>query len=289
MDAENIVVGLQAANSLKVGNYGAVEADAVDVGFITGGVKISHEETQYDVKPDQVIGTVKKFITDEGMKITLSMIEITAAKMALAFGYPTTAVVDGVFYFGGKTSVTERTLFINPKGIGGGNAKLTIWKCVPTGKTSPAYTKGKETVIDVEFDVLVDTTKTDEQRFGHFDPGTSDTTPPTVALSSPVDGGTVVKDAKTTVEWTITEANPMDENSIVYGDTVQIINTTVPAAAALVAGAISYNAATKKILFTPTANWTASDSLQAIISTGLKDKAGNRLAAPKIEQFSVTA
>lgn len=117
----------------------------------------------------------------------------------------------------------------------------------------------------------------------------ADSTAPVVALSSPVDGGTVVKDAKTTVEWTFTEASALDENTIVYGDTVVILNITTPATATLVAGALVYTASTKKMVFTPTANWTASDSLQAMVTTGVKDAAGNALAATKIEQFSVTA
>lgn len=288
-DINNIVVGLQAENTLKVGAYGAAEGSAVDVGLIKGGVKISHEETQYDVKVDQYIGTVKKAITDEGMKVTLSMAEVSLANLAVAFGYPLTAVDGGTFSFGAKTSVTERTLYINPKGPGTGNAKITLWRCVPTGKTSPAYTKEKETLVDVEFDVLVDTSKTAEQRFGKWEQTSSDSTPPTVALSTPADGGTVTKATLGTVTWTITEANAVDENSIIYGDTFSIINTTTPASAALVAGSIAYSAVAKTVTFTPSVAWNASDTFQAIVTRGLKDVAGNRLAAIKVEQFSVTA
>ena len=116
----------------------------------------------------------------------------------------------------------------------------------------------------------------------------SDKTSPTVALSSPVDGGTVVKDTAGTVEWTITEVGGVDISTIVYGDTFSIINTTVPASAALVPGSLAYNGTTKKVTFTPTDNWTASDTFQAIVTTGLRDTSGNRLAAIKVEQFSAT-
>lgn len=289
MDLDNVVVGLQSANTLKIGNYGDAEGDAVDVGLIKGGIKIAHGETQYDVKVDQFIGTVKSFITDEEMTITLTIAEASLANFAAAFGYPTAAVSDGVFSFGGKTSVTERTVYINIKGPAGGNAKISLWKCIPSGKSSPAYTKEKETLVDIELKVLVDTTKTAEQRFGQWAQTSGDTTAPVIALSSPVDGGTLTKDAKGAIEWTITEANEIDENTIVYGDTFQIINTTTPASAALVAGTIAYNAATKKVTFTPTSNWTASDTFQVIVTRGLKDSSGNRLAATKIEQLSVGA
>ena len=289
MNVDNIVLGLQETNTVKIGAYGAVEGDAVDAGLIKGGVKYTHEEVQYEVKVDQFIGTVKKFITDESLKITLSFVEASLSSFAIAFGYPSSAIVGNKFSFGGKTTVTERSMFVNPKGPADGNSKLVLYKVVPTGKTSPAYTKEKETLIDVEFDVLVDTSKTAEGRFGYIEQDAADATPPTVALTTPADGGTVTKNTKGTVTWTITEANEVDENSIVYGATFIILNITVPATASLVAGTISYNAATKVVTFTPTSNWTASDSLQAIVSTGLKDAQGNALAATKIEQFSVTA
>lgn len=289
MDVNNIVVGLQEANTVKVGAYGAAEGAAVDAGLIKGGVKYQHDETQYEIKVDQFIGTIKKFITDETMKITLSFAEASLANFAVAFGYPTGAVAANQFKFGGKTSVTERTLYINPKGPAGGTSKLVLWKCVPTGKTSPAYTKEKEVLIDVEFDVLVDTTKTAEERFGYIEQAGGDSVAPTIALSTPVDGGTVAKTTLNTVAWTITEVNAIDENSLVYGSTFLIMNTTVPASASLVAGSISYNAGTKVVTFTPSVAWNASDTMQVIVTTGLKDASGNRMAAAKIEQFSVTA
>ena len=289
MDVSNIVVGLQAANTLKVGNYGDLEAAAVDVGLIKGGVKIQHDETQYNVQVDQFIGTIAKKITDESLKVTLSLAEVSLANLAIAYGYPTGAVAAGSFTFGGKTSVSERTLYINVNGPAAGSSKITLWRAVPTGKTSPAYTKEKETLIDVEFDVLVDTTKTAEQRFGKQDQTGSDVTPPTIAQTTPADGGTVLLNTKNTVVWTITEANGVDENTIVYGDTFQIIDITTPASAALIAGTLVYSASAKTVIFTPTSNWVASASLQAIVSTGFKDAAGNRLAAIYIKQFSVTA
>ena len=111
----NIVLGLNAANTLKVGALDAVEGDAVDVGLIKGGIKIDHDESQYEVEVDQFIGTVKKFITKESMKVTLSIAEPTLANLAVAFGYPTGAVASTTFSFGAKTSVTERTLTEPPK------------------------------------------------------------------------------------------------------------------------------------------------------------------------------
>jgi len=288
-DKDNVVVGLQSLNTLKVGNYGDLEAAAVDVGFIKGGVQFEHDEDELLIFVDQAMGAIARKTTKESMKIKLTFSEASLENLAVAFGYPTTAVSSDIFYLGGKTSNTERTLFVNVNSPDAGTRKYTLWKCVPDGKSNHAYKKDGETLIDVSFHVLEDVAKTAEQRFGNIEDTGLDTTPPTIALSTPTDGGTVTKATKGIVVWTITETNQMDENSIVYGDTVSIINITTPASAALVAGSIVYSPTAKTITFTPDAVWTTLESMQAIVTTGLKDLAGNKLAAMKIEQFSVSA
>jgi hypothetical protein len=100
-------------------------------------------------------------------------------------------------------------------------------------------------------------------------------------LSSPVDGGTVVAGAKTVVQCTFTEAaNAIDEGTLVLGETVIVSDIETPLSSAAVAGSISYNAATKVLTFTPTSNWAAAtNNYQIQITTGVKDTAGNALAA----------
>ena len=286
---DNIVVGLQATNTLKIGNYGDNEASAVDVGYIAGGVKMEHGEEQYSVKVDQVIGTIKKYVTDETLKITVAIAEATVENLAIAFGLPTSAVSAGVLKFGGKTTATERVLYINTKGINDGNRKTTLYKGVPDGNTSPAYKKDDKTLIDVTFEVLADTSKAAGEQFGEIEETGTDSTAPTVAMTTPADGDTVTKDTKGTVLLTFTETNQMDENSLIYGDTMIINNTTTPGSAVFVAGSIVYDPTAKTITFTPDSNWTASDTFQLTVSTGVRDMNGNNLAAPFIGQFSVTA
>lgn len=292
--AANVVVGMQAANTLKVGAYGDAEGSAVEVGFIDGGVEFEHAEDAYLVYVDQAMGAIDRKTTKESLRIKLNLAEATLANLAVAYGYPTTALSSVTLSIGGKTSNTARSLFINVNAVSSGTRKYTFYKCFPDGNSVHSYKKDDKTMYTVTFEVMEDTSKTAEQRFGTVVDSSTDTTPPTVALSTPVDGGTVTKDAAGTVTWTITEAtNAIDENTVIYGAednaTFMIINTTTPGSAALVAGTIAYSAATKNVVFTPTSSWTASDTFQVIVTTGLRDTAGNHLATPKIEQFSVTA
>jgi len=292
MQTQNIVFGfnLGAAAQLKIGAYGAGAAAAVDVGRTEGGVEFSLEREMVQVDTDQDPGpTAIKEIRRFG-KLKFSLAEATLENLAIALNLPTTAVAAGKLSMGAPSGgELYREVFLYVDGPAGGTRTYWVPKCSVSGAGTHAYMKDGKTVIEVEMDVLWDTAQAAGEEMGTYEDAGGDTTAPTVELTTPVDGGTVLKDAKSIVVWTITEANQIDASTLVYGDTFQIINTTVPASAALVAGTIAYNAVAKTVTFTPTANWTASETMQAIVSTGLKDLAGNRLAATKIEQFSVTA
>ena len=266
----NIVVGIQNDSTLKIAAYATAESTAVDAGYIKGGVAISHDETRYEVKVDQALGAVDMVPTAEKMSIKLSLAEATLANLALAYGYA--AASGGSFSFGSKDSAQYRTLYINVKGPGGALRKYTFWKCSPNGKTSQAYKRDNETVVDIEFDVLCDTTKDQYCRFGMVTDSGADTTPPLFALATP----SVAANSLASVVVAITEAGAMDEASLKYG-----VSIMVRSGSSLVNGALSYNSAAKTLAFTPAAAWTAG-SYQFVATTGVKDACGNRLAAPFI-------
>jgi hypothetical protein len=287
--SDNIVVGLQTNNTVKVGVYGTVEGSCTELGLTEGGVEITGAREYYERMADQYIGVLGVDKTKERLTVKFSVAEATLDNLRLALDYPAAALVASVLTGGGNPTATYLTLFVNVKSVGGNNRKYEFIKVINISGAGHAYKKNEKTLIEFEFLVIQDTAKAaNQQMFIVTDSGV-DTTAPAVALSTPVDGGTVVKVTKGTVVWTITEAGAMDVNSIEYGNTVLILNTTVHATAVLVAGSIAYDATAKTITFTPTANWTASDTLQAQITTGLCDMAGNHLAATKIEQFQVTA
>jgi len=286
------VLNLIAKNAtMKIGTYGQAEGAALDIGALEGGVGVEAPREYYEVKADAWQGVVGLKKIGEKMTIKCAMAEITLANLAIAFDYPATAITGGtLFKFGGDDTVTFRTIYINGAGPGGGTRKITLHKVASVGSAPHSYKKGEKTIVELELTVLEDTTKAAKERYGQIEDTPADTTPPTIALSTPLDGGTVAQGTKGVVVWDIAEANEMDESSIVYGNegnaTIMIINTTVPATAALVAGSIVYNATLKQITFTPDDSWTNLDEFQAIVTTGLKDAAGNHLAAVKIEQFS---
>ena len=289
----NIVVGL-GSGTVKIGAYGAAEGDCVDVGATEGGVEISVPQEFYEKRCDQEIGVLDLIKTSEKCTVKVALAEATQTLLARAMNYnPTTAISSSVLSFGGSSATNYLTLFLNVKGPTGGTRQYHFWKAVCVSSATHKYVRGDKTVIECEFSVIQDTTKTTDQQLGTETDSSSDTTAPTIAMTTPADGGTVVKDAKGTVLLTITETNLMNENTIVYGDsdggTIQILNVTTNTAVTLVAGTIVYDSTAKTITFTPTSNWTASDKLMVMVSTGLMDAAGNHLASTFIGHFSVTA
>ncbi len=283
----NVVVGL-GAGTIKIGTYGQAEGSADDLGYTEGGVELAVEREYFEKIVDQEIGPLELFKTAERATLKLTLAEATLENLAKAIDYPAAAITASTLVFGGSATVNELTIYLNVLGPSGAARKYTFHKCVITSAATHSYKKDDKTMIEMEILVLQDTSKTTDQQLASIVDTGGDTTAPTVVLTTPAEAGTVTKDAKGIVLLTITETNALNENTIIYGDTVQIINTTA-ASEGLVAGSIVYDSVGKTITFTPTSNWVASDTIIAMVSTGLQDVAGNALAATYIGEFSVTA
>ena len=289
---DNIVVGLQTVNTVKVGVYGTAEGACTELGFTEGGIEITNAREYFEKKADQYIGTLGVVKTSERPTVKLSIAEATLDNMRLAWDYPAAALVASVLTIGGNPTATELTLFINCNSVGGNTRKYEFLKVICIAAGTHSYKKDDKTMIEMEFLVMQDTSAAANEQMCIITDSGVDTTAPTIAMTAPADGGTVADGARTVVTLTITDAGVIDENSLIYGAedgaTIMILNDTVRATTVLVAGAITYDAATKVITFTPTVNWVTAETYQLIVTTGLKDMAGNHLATTFIGQFSAT-
>lgn len=111
--------------------------------------------------------------------------------------------------------------------------------------------------------------------------GSSDTTPPTVTNVSPADGDTAVA-LNTTVVWTFSEALAL---STVHSGNFMVYESV---SGTQVDGELTINAARTNVTFTPAAQLAASTAHTALVTTGVKDLAGNKLAAAHITTFTTT-
>lgn len=109
-----------------------------------------------------------------------------------------------------------------------------------------------------------------------YDPGV-DTTPPTVSSTAPTDAQSLA--APASVIWTMSKA--MDPNYLT-GDYVYVM-TVAGAAKAGAAVAVG-----STVVFTPTTVFAGGTDYIAVMSTGVRDLAGNRLAARSVVNFTTT-
>ena len=289
--AANIVVGSPA--NIKYVAYGGVEGGAADLGFTQEGAQLIPTMEHFMPTVDQLVGSPVAYRTSVKWQLQFNMAEATLANMLLALGQPTGNLSAPTLKVGGSSTVTEYTLFVNGRGPGSGaTRKITIWKAVAVGNPEISMVKEGVTSFTMTFEILQDTSKSEDEQFFKVDDSGVDTTAPTVAFTSPGEDATVAKDGKEVVTFTFTEAGTgMDEGTFIYPEadnaTIMIINVTDTADTSIVAGSISYNATTKVLTYTPTANWNGSDKMQIVITTGVKDMAGNNLASTFVAHFTV--
>ena len=100
---------------------------------------------------------------------------------------------------------------------------------------------------------------------------------PTVVSTLPLDDATLVA-LNSNITATFSEA--MDE------DTILAANFIVMNGSASIAGAVSYDAASKTATFNPTSGLPASLPIDVTITTGMEDVAGNALALPYTWSFT---
>lgn len=108
-----------------------------------------------------------------------------------------------------------------------------------------------------------------------------DVTPPVVVLINPADSALAIVPVTASVNATFNEA--MDPLSI------STANFTLQQGTANMAGAVSYNSATKIATFKPDANLLADTTYTATVTTDVSDLAGNTLVLAKVWSFKTVA
>jgi hypothetical protein len=118
-------------------------------------------------------------------------------------------------------------------------------------------------------------------RVWSFTTAAGDTTPPTVSSVTPASAATGVA-TNTTVTASFSEA--MDAATMTAAN-FELRN----AANALIASSVSYNATTRVLTLTPSAALAAGTTYTATVTVGVRDVAGNPLAAARIWSFTTVA
>lgn len=106
----------------------------------------------------------------------------------------------------------------------------------------------------------------------------ADTTPPTVQSSNPIDGATGVA---TSIAPLVTFSEALATSSV-NSDTVFLLDAND----VYISGTISLSSDRKTVTFTPASSLAATTAYRLILTTGIRDLAGNKLASPYVLNFT---
>jgi len=293
MGRDNIILGFGKVTNIGVGLItvsasGASKASGLNLGLSDGGIEVSPKVEVSEIDVDNSTGVIKRYKTKETLEIKASIAEADLAKLQIGMGLPDSALVASTLKVGGDWTLPELTVYIDTNGVNGGTRQYTVYIANIYGDVKHSYKKKEKTMIPITIAAIMDISRTVGDQFWTVTDSNANTTAPTIVLTTPAAGGTVVKNTKGTVLLTITSPNTLDQSSFAYGKGFIIVNITTPSTPVLVAGSIVYDSVAKTITFTPTSNWNASDILNVHVS-GLKDVLGNVLATPYLAEITVTA
>ncbi|MFA5558622.1 MAG: hypothetical protein WDA59_04070 [Methanofastidiosum sp.] len=130
----------------------SVSFDSAPLGWTTDGVTLTINTEVADIKVEEVIGTIKRVVTDQSIEVTLNMAEGTLDNLAKAI--PNSSLSSSTITLGGGTYQSGALVLIgkNPAGF---NRTITLTKVTPIGSIGIPYKKGEISVIPVTFSALV--------------------------------------------------------------------------------------------------------------------------------------
>lgn len=157
----NLVIGSATVSLSPYVTAGGAGTFA-DVGYKRGAVEIAPTYTDYEIKADDVLGTLRRFPTDQKLTCKFMAIEATVANLQEWLRQPDANVSgtppDETIQLG---TIEERKKQIKIVGVGLGTGKVRtvlLWHCIVQSASPVGFTKDGEQVLEMEFDVLHDDT-----------------------------------------------------------------------------------------------------------------------------------
>lgn len=274
------------AGAGKVGAVGASEGACRDLGSIRE-TKLTVKGTTYSAtqanRGSQVVKKSKGPTT-----YTLALILEQHSKENFA------AAIAGKYDSAGKVSVNSQDMAIEEWSgyfhgfeVDGNPVTLHVLKAsaVPDNEVKLG-TVGDQSLIQLTYELMADVDSVLVDADGapidvlEFLDDTADTTAPTISSVVPADAATAVAKAiSTVVVWTMSEAirteDVNDLHFFVHDDS-----------GAIKAGTLSLSGSDRIVTFTPGTAWAATTKYHATVVKGVRDVAGNKLAATSVTDFT---
>lgn len=266
------------ATDVVVSAYGGAEGAGTSMGSVEDVTITSSGKTTFATHGAYYGAKVSAHESEPEVKVTLVCDNITAANLVQSLGG--TASSNDIKRGHGGGAVTAKTVYIRGLSIGGDSKGLKVYKAVPVhdGEIAMGYDSTK---VKVTFEALYDETQTSGEEYYTTYATASDTTPPTISAVSPGNSSASVDaSVSTLVIWTFSESVKADD---VTSEHFYVHN----ASGAVKSGSVAmYNASATQVAFTSASAWTASSTYSPCVIAGVRDLAGNKLAATSVTTFT---
>lgn len=166
MDSTNVKIGVCS-----------VEFDGVELGHTKGGVTVTYTPDIHDVTVDQYGSTpIEKIMVGQKLTATVPLAEATLQNLSVAI--PTATADDDVLTIGGtvgdRLSDVAGVLVLHPVANDTDLSEDVIfYKAVVTSTVTMPYKIDEERVIEVEFEAMLDESKSDGNQLGMIGDSTS--------------------------------------------------------------------------------------------------------------------
>lgn len=157
--------------NVKVGAC-SVTFNSVDLGHTKGGVEVSYEPIYHDVSVDKYGETVvEKYLIGEKITVKVPLAELTIANLKAAIPQGTYAGAANARLTIGHSAGTKATssaaqLVLHPLNMGTRANDIVIHKAYVSSTVDLKMKVDEENVFEVEFEALLDETKTDGNYLG---------------------------------------------------------------------------------------------------------------------------
>ena len=130
----------------------SVDFAGTALGWTSDGVTMTVTSELFDVKVEEVIGILKRVVTDQSVAVALNMAEGTLVNMSKAI--PGSVLAGNVLTVGGG-ALQSGALTLVGKSPAGKDRTIAFTEVNPTGEVGIPYKKGEISVVPVTFSALV--------------------------------------------------------------------------------------------------------------------------------------
>lgn len=253
------------------------------LGYTTeDGVKLTIEEERLTVKSDQAFGPTLKRRLYQSVKVAFTLQQVTLEFLKLLTESDSTISTGGgtsTLVLTAQSAVEDMAMVITGPGPEGKTRTFTATVNIESLGEVPLR-KGEEAKLPV----TLETVPNSSNEYLTISETTADTTAPSVDSVLPLDDATGVA-IDTTVVLTFTET--LNTEDAVNPALFAIIKKSDESVVAK--GVPAYNPAGPTVTLTPTSDLANSTEYLVIAQAGIRDLAGNAMAAPFTSSFTTVA